>query len=105
MCVKENTGGEHTFPRPISQVFLSADRVTCLMLARDIWTPVVLDQPGFDACPPDLIAKGVRVEPTIFMIVDTSWAFAGYTAHIAVSSEELIQCAIALEKLPVKSTG
>ena len=32
---------------------------------REIWTPCVLENPGFEAWPPEMMANGVFVEPTI----------------------------------------
>jgi hypothetical protein len=32
-----------------------------------MWTPVVLENPGLEACPPDMIAKGVREHPITFI--------------------------------------
>lgn len=37
---------------------------------KAIITPGVLENPGFEAWPPDLTAKGVGVEPIIFIYIE-----------------------------------
>ena len=37
----------------------------------EISTPGVLENPGFEAWPPDLTANGVLVEPIIFICMDS----------------------------------
>lgn len=55
-----------TFPIPRTTDVLSADGVIVVRRFRLIKTPGVLENPGFEAWPPDLTAKGVLIEPTIF---------------------------------------
>lgn len=50
-------------PVPISTDDLSEDRTTWSRRDKEMCTPVVLEKPGLEACPPDFIAKGVRDWP------------------------------------------
>ena len=50
-----------TWPKPIVAVVLSSDNDTSFNRFNDMCTPLVLENPGLDACPPDSTAKGVCV--------------------------------------------
>lgn len=78
---------------PISTVELSGDGWSCVIRENEIWTPVVLENPGFEACPPDLTANGVRVFPIILIyyqarewLVVLSATGTGRHTTVAVSS-------------------
>lgn len=49
-----------TFPKPISTVDLSEDSTVWSSRVKEMCTPVVLEKPGFDACPPLFTAQGAR---------------------------------------------
>jgi len=52
-----------THPMPTSRVELSAENTACLNRVSEMWTPVVLENPGLEACPPDMTANGVLEQP------------------------------------------
>lgn len=51
---------------------LSSEKTTWSIFLKEMCTPVVLEKPGLDECPPDIRAKGVRVSPMIFIAMDKS---------------------------------
>lgn len=79
-----------TLPRPTSAVLLSEESVTCFNRTSDMKTPVVLENPGLEACPPDFTANGVLVVPTIFITAETSLGLATSTTQVGVCEEEVM---------------
>ncbi len=53
----------------MSTVVLSADGVRVLRRVNEINTPFVLENPWFEAWPPEITANGVLVEAMIFNYV------------------------------------
>tara|TARA_R110002060_G_scaffold56301_7_gene66665 strand:- start:38 stop:322 length:285 start_codon:yes stop_codon:yes gene_type:complete len=74
---------------------LSSDRITCFIFSSEIWTPVVLENPGLELYPADFTAKGVLVEPIILMAAETSFASFTSTTHKGVWDDDDIQCEMA----------
>lgn len=59
---------------------------------------MVLEKPGFEACPPDLTAKGVWVEAMILIMVEISLLLYGSTTHMGVCVEDVMKCSIWVSK-------
>lgn len=66
-----------------------------LRRSSEMWTPLVLEKPGFDECPPEYTAKGVRVAATTWRTVETSSAEPTFTTHAGFSLDDKYQCRVA----------